>query len=220
MLNCEAEGNPKPRYQWLQKLPTQEVLIRGYEKTLIIDDVTYDHQGEFVCKAINTIRGEERSVQSDPIRVEVSGAPQVMKYAAQHEVRVQNGEDAILDVLFCADPLPKQAWHLGDLGSGTGNNIILAAGTGHGRFMAESLKKASKEDCYISTLRINGVVASDSHHYHLKLSNDQGSDDHTIHLVVKGKAKRNKSNNSHLSQPHTINFSKGGDQRLINYPLL
>lgn len=187
MLNCEAEGNPTPRYQWLQKLPTQEVLIRGQEKTLVIDNVTYDHQGEFVCKAINNIKGEERSVQSDPIRVEVSGAPQVMKYAAQHELRIQNGEDASLDVMFCADPLPKQAWHLGDLGSGSGNNIILAAGTGHGRFVAETVKKASKEDCYISSLRITGALPSDSHRYQLKLSNDHGSDDHTIRLIVRGK---------------------------------
>ena len=52
ILKCEAEGNPAPRYQWLQKLPTQEVLIRGYEQQLVIPDVTYDHQGEFVCKAM------------------------------------------------------------------------------------------------------------------------------------------------------------------------
>ena len=133
VLTCEAEGNPPPRYQWLQKLRTQELLIRGYEKRLVIPNVTYDHQGEFVCKAINSIRGEDRSVQSEPILVEVSGAPQVMKYTAQHEVRVQNGEDARLEVLFCADPEPKQAWHLGDRGSGSGNNIILASGTAHGR---------------------------------------------------------------------------------------
>ena len=91
ILTCEAEGNPTPRYQWLQKMPTQEVLIRGSEKTLVIENVTYYHQGEFVCKAMNTIRGEERSVQSEPIRVEVSGAPQVLRYSAQLDVRVHNG---------------------------------------------------------------------------------------------------------------------------------
>eukprot|EP00095_Tigriopus_kingsejongensis_P003091 maker-scaffold1368_size45390-snap-gene-0.5 protein:Tk03091 transcript:maker-scaffold1368_size45390-snap-gene-0.5-mRNA-1 annotation:"kin of irre-like protein 2" len=185
MLNCEAEGNPAPQYQWLQKLPTQEVFIRGHERTLVLENVTYNHQGEFVCKAMNTINGEERSVQSEPIRVEVSGAPQVMKYEAHHEVRVQNGEDATLEVLFCADPPPKQAWHLGDLGLGSGSNIILAAGTGHGRFIAESARKADREDCYISALRINGAHPTDSHTYQLKLSNNHGSDLHTIHLVVR-----------------------------------
>ena len=35
-LTCDAEGNPPPQYQWLQKLPTQEVLIRSYTKDLVI----------------------------------------------------------------------------------------------------------------------------------------------------------------------------------------
>ncbi|TRY72566.1 hypothetical protein TCAL_06514 [Tigriopus californicus] len=210
VLSCEAEGNPAPRYQWLQKLPTQEVFIRGSQKTLVIDNVTYNHQGEFVCKAMNTINGEERSVQSEPIRVEVSGAPQVMKYEAQHEVRVQNGEDATLEVLFCADPPPKQAWHLGDLGSGSGSNIILAAGTGHGRFIAESARKSDREDCYISVLRINGAHPTDSHTYQLKLSNNHGNDSHIIHLIVR----------DHVSQESLIAVIVGATLTILLFLLI
>ena len=91
-LTCLAEGNPAPRYQWLQKLPTHEVLVRGYSQHLQIENVTYDHQGEFVCKAVNVINGEQRSVQSDPIIVEVTGAPQVTQFAAIKEVIVGNGK--------------------------------------------------------------------------------------------------------------------------------
>ena len=190
VLTCEAEGNPPPRYQWLQQLPTHEVLIRGYEKQLVIRNATYDYQGEFVCKATNTINNEERSVQSDGIFVEVSGAPQVMKHMiTQHEVRVQTGEDAVLEVLFCSDPKPNQTWHLGDMGKGTGNSIILAAGTGHSRFVAETAKKADREDCYVSSLRINGAHATDSHMYMLRISNKHGSDLHRVNLIVRGKAR-------------------------------
>jgi len=185
VLTCEAEGKPSPKYQWLQKLPTQEVLIRGYEKQLVIDNVTYDHQGEFVCKAVNVIRGEERAVQSDPIKVEVSGAPQVMRYTNQHEVSVQKGEDASLEVLFCGDPLPLQSWYLGDISGNSGNHVILASGTGHNRFVAESARKADREDCYYSTLRINGAHPTDTHAYQLRLSNGHGNDTHTVHLVVR-----------------------------------
>ena len=39
ILTCSAEGNPLPKYQWLQKLPTQQVkslfrffLFEGYRK--------------------------------------------------------------------------------------------------------------------------------------------------------------------------------------------
>ncbi len=57
-MTCRADGNPPPRYQWLQKLPTHEIILRGEGPQLIIDNVTYDQQGEYVCKAINEIRGQ------------------------------------------------------------------------------------------------------------------------------------------------------------------
>jgi len=179
-LTCLAEGNPAPRYQWLQKLPTHEVLVRGYSQHLQIENVTYDHQGEFVCKAVNVINGEQRSVQSDPIIVEVTGAPQVTQFAAIKEVIVGNGEDAVLEVRFCADPLPEQLWHLGE----TGDNMILAAGSRHKRFVVNTVRKL-KEDCYISTLRILDVEQADTTVYQLRLTNSHGTDMHEIRLVVR-----------------------------------
>lgn len=176
-----AEANPPARYQWLQKLPTHEVLVRGYSQHLLIENVTYDHQGEFVCKAVNVINGEQRTVQSDPIIVEVTGAPQVTHFGAIKEVIVGNGEDAVLEVRFCADPLPEQLWHLGD----TGDNMILAAGSRHKRFLVETVRKL-KEDCYISTLRILEVQPDDSTLYQLRLTNAHGTDMHEIHLIVRG----------------------------------
>ena len=82
-LTCEAEGNPPPKYKWLQHLPSEEVLIRGYEKTLSIDNVTYDHQGELVCEAVNEISGQQRTIQSEGIRVEVRHA-----FEISHMIRV------------------------------------------------------------------------------------------------------------------------------------
>jgi len=74
-FSCNAEGNPSPTYQWLQKLPTAEgtVLIRGSDSRLHISNVTYDYKGEYVCKATNVIAGVERLVQSDAISVQVVG---------------------------------------------------------------------------------------------------------------------------------------------------
>ena len=74
-FSCNAEGNPSPSYQWLQKLPTSEgtVLIRGSDSRLHISNVTYDYKGEYVCKAANVIAGVERLVQSDTISVQVVG---------------------------------------------------------------------------------------------------------------------------------------------------
>ena len=192
VLTCEAQGNPPPRYQWLQKLPTDEVVIRGYEQNLIIKDTTYDHQGEFVCKAVNKIRGEEKSSQSEPIRIQVSGPPQVIHQnvdnAVMHEVEVTKGQNVELKVLFCADPLPKQAeWYLDD-GNGNGKPVSLVPGTQNTRFFAqEFLKAENKENCYYSNLQINGAHPDDAHVYRLRLKNDHGEEWHSVHLFVVGK---------------------------------
>ncbi len=190
ILTCEAEANPAPRYQWLQRTERQEVLIRGYDKNLVISDANYDHQGEFVCKAINEIRGEERSVQSEAIRLDVSGAPRIAKKSTvrfPHEVRVQNGEDARLEVEFCADPMPEQAWHLS--GSDDDDNspsLTLSAGIAHGRFFADTLPSPGRQDCHVAALRINGAHADDTRSYLLRLTNSHGVQTHTVHLVVRG----------------------------------
>merc|ERR1711994_413827 len=81
------------------------------------------------------------------------------------------------------NPISNQSWHLGD--ALTGNKVILASGTGHGRFVAEIVRASNnKPDCYISTLRINGAHAEDSHTYELRLSNQHGVDSHIVHLAV------------------------------------
>ena len=83
VLTCEANANPAPKYRWLQlktsntKEMESAVVPRGYEKTLVIENVNYEYQGQFVCEATNKIDGETRSVQSQPIKIEVTGAPQV-----------------------------------------------------------------------------------------------------------------------------------------------
>ena len=183
LLTCNAEGNPPPKYKWLQKFPTHDVLIRGYNQQLFIENVTYEHQGEYVCEAINEINGETRSVQSDPITLEVSGAPQVLRLGVPTEIIIEDGQDAILESRFCANPLPEQLWHLG----ASGDNIILAAGTVHGKFVAEIVRKIPyKEDCYVSRLTIKGASPSDSFVYELRLSNAHGTVSYKIDLKVRG----------------------------------
>ena len=183
LLTCNAQGNPPPKYQWLQRFPTHDVMIRGYAQQLFIENVTYEHQGEYVCKAINEINGEIRSVQSDPITLEVNGAPQVMRFGVQTEIIIDDGQDAILESRFCANPLPEQLWHLGS----SGDNIILAAGTTHGKFVAEIVRKIPyKDDCYVSRLTINGASPSDSYVYELRLTNAHGTDSYKIDLKVRG----------------------------------
>ena len=98
-----------------------QVQRRGYTADLIIEDVMYEHQGEYVCEAVNKIGGERRAAQSEPVKIEVAGAPQVAR-AAVGQVTVTSGGDAELEVEFCSDPLPqKNTWEWG--------SVVLPAGS-------------------------------------------------------------------------------------------
>ena len=46
-LECHAEGNPAPRYQWLHRRSKdgeEEIVIRSEDRYLHITNVTYEHQ--------------------------------------------------------------------------------------------------------------------------------------------------------------------------------
>lgn len=114
----------------LCRIPSQgnAWLERGRESRLVIDNVTYDYQGEYECRASNFINGQERSTTSDPISLQVVGAPQVLRpNSSGYQVAVKRGESASLTLVVCADPRPRHvAWEWGSLrleaGAGIGMN--------------------------------------------------------------------------------------------------
>jgi hypothetical protein len=82
----------------------------------VIDNVTYDYQGDYECRATNFISGQARTTNSDPISLQVVGAPQVLRPDAGYQVQVKRGESAILTLVVCADPRPRHvAWEWGSL---------------------------------------------------------------------------------------------------------
>lgn len=46
---------------------------RGNEPRLVIDNVTYEYQGEYECRATSYINGQERVAISDPVSLQVVG---------------------------------------------------------------------------------------------------------------------------------------------------
>ncbi|CAG0880543.1 unnamed protein product [Cyprideis torosa] len=72
-FSCEAEGNPPPKFKWLQRadVRSEAAYERGDRSQLVIQNVTYEHQGLYVCQAINVIKGNEQKGQSDTISLEV-----------------------------------------------------------------------------------------------------------------------------------------------------
>ncbi|CAO1380023.1 unnamed protein product [Diamesa hyperborea] len=181
-FECVAEGNPTPTYKWVQRISTQSnaFLDRGRESRLVIDNVTYDYQGEYECRANNFINGQERLATSDPIALQVVGAPQVIRpNSSGYGVSVKRGESASLSLVVCADPRPRHvAWEWGSL--------RLEAGAGIGRFRVDEVTQDQREDCYLATLHINQADAQDSRPYYLVVENERGSDRHSITLKVEG----------------------------------
>ena len=182
-LECAAAGSPQPSYQWLQQLASGEVLVRGYQPSLVIESVNYEHQGEFVCKASNLVAGEKREVQSEPIAVTVRGKPRISGYNVKSELVVKTGEDATIAVEFCANPKPKQSWNIGPVAA-DGNSIELSSRTRHGRFVVDHLADTDTRDCYVASLRILGVHPADARSYPLHLTNEHGRDEFGVKLVV------------------------------------
>jgi len=180
ILTCSAEGNPLPKYVWLQKLPSNQVLKRGYEDKLIIDDTTYDHQGEYVCEAVNVIGDQKKIVQSEPVRMEVRGAPQVLRYSVAKEVEAVSGRDVRLEMEVCSDPIPsKTTWDWGSLRVEAGQDL-------HGRYLAEQMvQHPEREDCYIARLVVKKVSPTDSRRYFLRVENAHGEDRYAVELNVK-----------------------------------
>lgn len=176
-LTCEASGNPLPQYTWIHHTETEST-VRGHEKNLIITGLTYRDQGQYECRATNFIRGEEKFVKSTLIAVNVTGAPKVKE--RRSEVFILRGTDAIVKVEFCADPLPKQTWHLG----GPGHSVLLSSECSHEKFSVLKEEPSTREDCYISTLRIEGAEKTDSREYVLHLENYLGLETHTVRVNI------------------------------------
>ena len=116
-FQCEAEANPQPKLEWLQKFPEDQggqVFSRGQGKTLLLSNVTYEMEGKWACVATTTIKGRVRKMTSDPIDVEVVGKPQVLFYKTDQRQDFAMHSDAEVLVTFCSDPKPRSlVWQWG-----------------------------------------------------------------------------------------------------------
>lgn len=123
-------------------------LDRGRESRLVIDNVTYDYQGEYECRATNYINGQERTATSDPIALQVVGAPQVLRTSSSatgHSVSVRKGDSATLSLIVCADPRPRHvAWEWGSLRLEAGSGIGKCSLFDHSSLSALHLPKHPK----------------------------------------------------------------------------
>lgn len=88
MFECNADGNPPPKYQWIQKgvnsneISANNGIVRSTEPKLHYHNITYDYQGEYVCVVSNTIGGKERTAESQTITFQVIGKYEYRTYGS------------------------------------------------------------------------------------------------------------------------------------------
>ncbi|KAL1517904.1 hypothetical protein ABEB36_001607 [Hypothenemus hampei] len=180
-FECLGEGNPPPTYEWVQKKSTTArsggVTERGREAKIYLNNITYEYQGEWRCKVTNIIKGDEHSETSEPIILQVHGAPQVLKQLVTQEIMIESGQSVDLKMTVCADPQPRSiAWEWGSLRLEAGNEM--------GKFKVDEVLQQDGEDCYLTTLHIKDTTATDSRTYYLLVENDKGKDMHALQLYV------------------------------------
>jgi len=178
-LTCQASGDPAPRYTW-HHVTEAGASVRGHEKNLIITGLSYRDQGHYECRATNTVKGMERTVKSSLVYVNVTGAPRVAE--KRSEVFIIQGNDATVSVEFCADPMPKLNWHLG--GPSPGHSVLLCSECSHDKFSVLKETPGLREDCYVSSLRIEAADKTDTRDYQLHLENEHGVEIHTVRVSV------------------------------------
>ncbi|XP_075548235.1 kin of IRRE-like protein 2 isoform X1 [Dermacentor variabilis] len=182
-LHCVAEGNPVPKITWLQQNGRDPNVwnIRGRNATLTLANASYSHQGIYRCEASNVVKNQPYRVQSQEVRIDIRGPPQIMAESMKTRpvVVASKEEDVAITVVFCADPKPVETfWSWG--------SYKLKTGSALGRFVAEPLLSDEElEDCYESRLLIQKAESDDSRKFTLFVDNGKGKASYSVALEVK-----------------------------------
>ncbi|XP_011630185.1 hemicentin-1-like isoform X2 [Pogonomyrmex barbatus] len=180
-FECHADAMPPAEYRWAQIFTDGRMPLEcGTGQRLILTNVTYEQQGQYICLASNKINGNVREVKSDPVSLQVVGAPRVVKPAITEKfvVVTTEGSPARLEIRLCSDPKPRLvAWEWGSTRLHAGEVL-------EPRYRALDLEPLASEDCYIAILELTSTVKEDQRLYHVIVENDRGSDRRALMLKV------------------------------------
>ncbi|XP_071862297.1 kin of IRRE-like protein 3 [Bombus fervidus] len=180
-FECNADAMPPAEYRWAQIFTDGRMPLEcGTGQRLILTNVTYEQQGQYICLASNKINGNVREVKSDPVSLQVVGAPRVVKPAITEKfvVATTEGSPAKLEIRLCSDPKPRLvAWEWGSTRLHAGEVL-------ESRYRALDLEPLAVEDCYIAVLELTSTVKEDQRLYHVIVENDRGSDRRSLMLKV------------------------------------
>ncbi|KAL3256323.1 hypothetical protein MRX96_046608, partial [Rhipicephalus microplus] len=161
-FECLASGSPAPKIKW-RKQSSAMNLISSSNGSLLIDDVSIDDAGQYVCEADNGIA----PTASHSFTVTVN-APPVLKKTTP-DTNVVQGGSVTLSCLATGSPKPSVNW---SRSSGTAGAVALAAN----RRIQSSPN---------GTLLFEGVAAEDAGKYTCTAHNAIGSVSHSLYLHVR-----------------------------------
>ncbi|XP_052741319.1 hemicentin-1 isoform X2 [Bicyclus anynana] len=178
-LECKAEGNPSPSYQWYHNPNLSALnghLEDGYAISstpqLLLHNVSYTQHGRYTCIATNHIGLQEKSHQSEAITLNVLGPPVGEPASTAH---AWSGGEGRVQAAVCADPPPRRAiWFWGSLRLDVPSHV--------GRY--KSLEPTNINGCYRYSLVISGTSVTDAREYVLQVENERGFSTHSVSLTV------------------------------------
>ncbi|XP_012277027.1 hemicentin-2 [Orussus abietinus] len=180
-FECHADAMPPAEYRWARIfLDGRPPVECGSGHRLILTNVTYEQQGQYICLASNKINGNIREVKSDSVSLQVVGAPRVVKPASTERfvVSTTEGSPARLEIRLCSDPKPHLvAWEWGTTRLHAGEVL-------ESRYRALDLEPLDSEDCYVAILELTTTVKEDQRLYNVIVENDRGSDRRALMLRV------------------------------------
>ena len=106
-LWCVFGGSPLPKIKWTKangSIPKDRAYYENFGKTLVIDDIDYEDEGNYSCEVSN----EVGIPQTHTIQVTVYATPYFIK-EPENQLKYE-GEDVIFECVAGGFPNPKISW--------------------------------------------------------------------------------------------------------------
>ncbi|XP_031459498.1 immunoglobulin superfamily member 10 isoform X1 [Phasianus colchicus] len=171
-VRCPAEGRPPPSISWVLANEThissssqgnRKVLVRP-DGTLVIKDVTVYDRGLYTCTATNPAGTDTLTV-----KLQVIAAPPVILEEKRQQITATAGQDLNLPCTAEGNPQPRVHW-------------VLSEGT-----VVKPLQFVNTRVLLLpnGTLRLSGIVPTDSGIYECIATSSTGSERRVVTLTVR-----------------------------------
>ena len=113
-------------YDWVQTLATGETLVLANRPDLWLEDLGFEHSGQFQCYVrcdkseimesdigqcvSDYFRINHGSLMSDTVTVSVVGPPYIDTEDEMENITANVGDDLDIEVYFCSRPLASASW--------------------------------------------------------------------------------------------------------------